>query len=286
MQTTTQLTALLLLAGLSFSYASSVDAQNIYINPDADGNLAITWDIPPCVSPKDGWEDEFLVDQPYQVKFKKESALLWQEVFYTSGMGAFIPAGMLEAGYLYKFKVKYHGRNWDCRGLTRVRKLGVEYFYYNVAIFHETQIIPGRSKKIHGVAYDKCLYPYTWPGGSVETVRMFHWGCWNEDIKAFWIEELSGGRVKMRNQMLDHCIVPTPAFAGDTARVGLEVGVASCGIPNAIYIKYPAGAPEFRLVNEVNGRCLVPSADTDGAMLYQDTCSENDERQLFFFEDF
>mgnify|MGYP000055897197 CR=1 FL=1 len=277
---------LILLSCLSTVYANDALSQDVFINPDVDGNLEITWTIPPCTSPKAGWEDEFLVDQPYQIKYKKASALLWESVFYTSASGAFVPAADLNPGYMYKFKVKYYGQNMDCRGLNRVRELGVEHFYYNVAVFNETQIIPGRSKKIHGVAYDKCLYPYTWPGGSIETVRLFQWGCYNEDIKAFLMDELSGGRVRMQNQMLGQCIVPTPAFAGDYARLGLEMGVGACDWPNAIYIKQPAGGSVFRLVNEVNGRCLVPSGDADGAMLYQSPCAENDERQLFFFEDF
>ncbi len=90
----------------------------------------------------------------------------------------------------------------------------------------------------------------------------------------------------MKNQSLSLCIVPTPAFPGDLARVGLEVGVGTCDMPNAIYVVQPVDATTFRLVNEVNGRCLVPSGATDGAMLYQSPCSENDERQHFFFEDF
>ncbi len=277
---------LILLSWMATCITTAAKSQDIFIDPDANGNLTITWTIPACVTPKPGWEDEFLVDQPFQFKFKKESALGWEGVLYSDGTGVFIPATDLDVGFVYKFKVKYYGRNADCRGLTRVRTLAKKYFHYNVAIFNETQIFPGKSKKIHGEAFDKCLYPYTWPGGSIDSVRMFHWGCYNQDIKAFIIETAGGSLVKMKNQMLNLCIVPTQAFFGDTARVGLEMGVGSCDLPNAFYEVQPVDAFVFKLVNAVNGRCLVPSGAADGAMLFQSPCLENDDRQNFYFEDF
>ena len=265
----------------------SAQGEDIFIDANAEGDLTITWTHPDCTNGNPDWLDaDGITPLKYRIKYKKASSLLWEYTFYSDGDAVNIPAPFLEIGVVYKFRVEYFGKRNGCKGFKIVRTIDTRTYLYEVAIFNEIQIIPNVSKKIHGQFYDKCLYPYTWPGGSIDSVRIYQWGCYNEDIKAFLIDELPGGRVRMKSQMLDLCIVPKAAFTGDIARIGLGVGVDECYIPNAIYLVQPVDSEVFWLVNEVNGRCLIPSDAADGAPLFQSPCSNNDSRQNFYFEDF
>lgn len=263
---------------------SWADDGDIFLTTDADGNVTVDWVHPECVWPNPDWEDH-----PYKIKYREVGELLWNETFYSDGSVVEIPAEYLEHGGWYEFKVKYYGRNSDCGGFRRTRTIGKKIFHYDVAIFHEVQIIPGVSQKIHGVMFDRCMYPYTWPGGSVDSVRIFHWGCYSEDIKAFIIDDIGSDMVRMKSQTLGFCIIPKAESEGDIFLISPEIGVGSCDLPNTVFVKEPVdpGAAEpFKLRNQINNRCLFATDNIDGAPIQQNTCSSNDHRQNFYFEDF
>lgn len=249
------------------------------------GHVLLTWNAPECIMGNTGgWSGH-----KFKVSYRVVGTLGWDGVVYTNDELETFDESLFENGVNYRFKVEYFGQNENCKRKYKERTLGNKYFkYLNVdqngtAVFHKINN-PQGLKKIHNEFSDKCLYPYTWDGGSVDSVRIFQWGCWSEDPKAFDIIEttLDGTDVVyLPSVMLGFCI--TPKNLG----YGAEIGVASCSSPLAAYIKKPSALPgRFLLQNWLTDKCLHTNSAADGAMYIQTACMVNETSQMFYFEDF
>ncbi len=267
---------------------------SVWVHFDSYSNeVKVDWSTSFCGTDYWGWNDE-LGDHPIKVKYKKESELAWVDFKYSDGGAVGFPIEVFETGVSYKFKVKYYGtKRTDCRGSTSRRTLGTALYTIpktpnyldKPAIFNEIQDI-SKTKKIHGEYYDKCLYPYTWDGGSLASVKIFQWECWSNDPKAFIINDVIGGFpgldvVTLKSQPLGYCIAPKGLLG-----LSSDIGVADCDSMSAIYIKEHVGGDMFRLKNALSGMCLYPTDSPDGAQIKQAICSENKDNQIFYFEDY
>jgi hypothetical protein len=249
------------------------------------GHVMLTWNAPVCIMGNTGgWSGN-----KFKVSYREFGTLGWDGVSYTNDEFETYDSSLFENGVTYRFKVEYFGQNENCRNKYKERTLGNKYFnYFNVdqngtAVFHDIENTQGL-KKIHNEYSDKCLYPHTWDGGSVDSVRIFQWGCYPEDVKAFDIfESILYGTdvVYLPNVTLGYCITPK------NLSFGSEIGVGSCSSPLAAYVKVPSVLPgRFLLKNWLTDQCIHASSVADGTMMIQTACDINYEKQMFYFEDY
>ena len=265
-------------------FIQSTNAQGV--NPPFildGGHVLLTWNAPECaINNPTGWSS-----YKFKVSYRKVGNLGWDGVSYTNDELESYDSSLFENGKTYRFKVEYFGPNENCRNRQRERTLGNKYLSYEdidqngTAVFHELNNTEGL-KKIHNEYSDKCLYPYTWAGGSVDSVRIFQWACYSSDPKAFDpVDATLFGTdvVYLPSVMLGYCITPK------SLNYGSEIGVASCASPLAAYIKEPAlGYPgKFFLRNWLTDQCLFVNSPDNGAMLIQTACNVNYEKQMFYF---
>lgn len=251
-----------------------------------DGHVMLTWTAPDCaIEHPSGF-----AGHKFQIRYKKVGSLFWDDYSYTNDELEVYDASIFESGNLYKFNVKYYGPNKNCQKRYRERDIGSKYLFYkklnmnDKAVFHPVQN-DGNLKKIRNIGSDKCLYPYTWDGGSISSVRMFQWECTSTDPKAFDITEstIDGEPVVyMKSQTLGLCL------AAKDLDINSEVGVASCDSPLVPYTMEPSVVGGFKLKNwfSDSNQCLTVTDSENGSMVVQSKCIAGKKNQAFLFEDF
>ena len=270
---------LTLLASAFMSASSWASDYDIHVTPysSTDGKILVSWDIPECTSDNPNWDDK-----SFQFKYKKKGALLWTKKINATNLGVVFYNNELEPLEEYKFEVKYYGKNSNCRGFTKKRELASKTYRYDPVISPNNDIGSGLAKKekIRSVTFDKCMYPYTWAGGKLSSVRVNHWDCFNEPAKAFTIEYTGFyHKVKMKSATFKQCIVPT---------INSETGLGSCKSAASTYLIEPIysnNKPPFRLRHMSSGQCLYTSSGDNGAKIRHMSCSF-DDRQHFEFVDY
>lgn len=251
------------------------------------GHVMLTWNAPDCATHASGigWSG-----YKFEVKYKKAGAISWLETRYTNDEYETYESDLFENGQTYRFKVRYFGPNKDCQGRYRARDLGNEYYFYfyrdmnGRAIFKAVDGNQQGLQKIHNEYADKCLYPYTYAGGSVDSVRIYQWHCTSTDPKAFDITEstIDGTDVVyLMSQTLGFCIGPKGLGYGE------EIGVVNCSSPLAAYIKKDSTLPgRFLLKNWLTEQCLHANSTENGGTYMQTACNINYTKQMFYFQNF
>ncbi len=259
-----------------YQYSS---AQDVFVSVSPLGVVVADWNEQECVTPKEGWDF-----RTYEVKYKESGTASWDEVFYSDESGVIIGDSTdFINGVTYKVKVRYNGLRNNCRGIFHhARELDTIEFTYSFTppqdgnpddkpVTYPQVVISDESTAIRNVLYGKCLYPYTWAGGSIDSVRLHNWNCSGSDAQAFILEDagfdVASGNplVRLRSQLMNLCVTPK-----NDADLG-EVGVSNCSSAQSRYQIDMVSGDSFRLKNNVNNKCLF-GGSANGDLVKQHGC--------------